>query len=54
MNKNKTPNCAVCKWMLKQEYIYPFPDNYYCTAQGHKEIKEVYNNDLCQKLFELK
>lgn len=47
-NSNKPPNCYLCKWLA----IIFFER--FCAAQGYKETCDVYNNDLCKKLYDEK
>ena len=51
-NKKEIPNCAICKWLEKRTIMLNIHTN--CQAQGFQSLYHIYNNKLCQKLYEKK
>jgi hypothetical protein len=48
-----TPNCAECKYALIVKIPLQYP-LIMCNAQAGESALKVYNNELCQKLFNRK
>ena len=48
-----TPNCSICKWMMRQDLKngLPQPFKNICTAQGARYISHVYGNKICKQLY---
>jgi hypothetical protein len=46
------PNCCICEWCRTKGVAHAFAGNMHCGAQGYKLTTEVYNNELCVKLYE--
>ena len=50
MTNQEIPNCAICAWHFI-EYYAVLGKRDYCAAQGNIDLKEAYNNKMCQKLY---
>jgi len=48
---NITPNCSLCKWLLKHTSLMGTIINY-CSAQGFKGCDICWNNEECKNLYE--
>ena len=46
---NIQPNCAICKWFSLDRH-----GGHVCSAQARKDAKNVYANEACIKLYEVK
>ena len=40
----RIPNCKLCTWS----------EDWVCAAQGFRTCREVYNNQQCKKLYNVK